>query len=176
MQKAWQWDDFSDPRKLLKLLVEPDKIKIDREPMLAKDVLAGGDLPPLSLADRLTLLLFQYGLTFDPSEDGSKIVLGPIPGEVLLTRLYPGGDDPRAKTLDLRTRFPQAKITLEGDRIRVSALAEEHDRISGKKATSENDIIAGSDADEAARHGQKVEKRERGGTNRTDEAEIHRSR
>ncbi len=62
--KRIAWDDFATPRGLLEKLAEENGLEIVALDLVPHDLWAGCDLPPISLADRFTLILVQYDLTF----------------------------------------------------------------------------------------------------------------
>jgi hypothetical protein len=78
-QKALAWDDFASPRELLEGLARQNGLAIINPGLMPHDLWAAADLPPLSLADRLTLVAFQFELGIRPSADGSRLELFPLP-------------------------------------------------------------------------------------------------
>lgn len=76
------WPDFSEPRELLRQLARRSRIEIDGLERVPHDLWAAADLPPLSLIDRLTLIVAQFDLTFKISPDGRRVTLVPLPGNV----------------------------------------------------------------------------------------------
>ena len=51
--------------------------------------MGAADLPPISLADRLSLILCQFDLTFEMAADGQSIRLVPMPEKPIIERTYP---------------------------------------------------------------------------------------
>jgi hypothetical protein len=88
------WKDLDSPRDLLSGLAEQnglDIVNLDRVP---HDLWAAGSYPSMSLADRLTLILHQFDLTFQVAADARRVAIGPLPQDVALVREYPGGPKP----------------------------------------------------------------------------------
>ncbi|MBN1395653.1 MAG: STN domain-containing protein [Pirellulales bacterium] len=75
----FRWDDLAEPRSLIEQLARDNGLIIERLDLLPHDLWAAADLPPLSLADRLTLIAFQYDLTLRISSDGRRLELVPLP-------------------------------------------------------------------------------------------------
>ena len=126
------WNDFATPRELLGRLARESGFQLrllglDRVP---HDLWAAAELPSLSLIDRLTLVAIQFGLTFEISPDGRTVTLVPVPAEVGLVRSYPGGRTPKATAQRLAAIVPHAQVKVVGDRVYVTGLLEEHERLS----------------------------------------------
>jgi hypothetical protein len=73
------WDDFAEPRKLIGWLARHNGLTPEGVDALPHDLWAAADLPPMTLVERLTLLLAPFGRTFTVSPDGRRLVLSPIP-------------------------------------------------------------------------------------------------
>ncbi len=78
-----RWDDLSEPRELVAQLIAQSGFRADGLDRIPHDLWAGAELPPLSLVERLTLLLIQFDLTFAISPDGQTITLAPLPEKLL---------------------------------------------------------------------------------------------
>ncbi len=130
LPKRFGWDDFATPRELLAELAEQGGLEIEGAHRVPHDLWAAADLPPLSLVDRLTLILVQFDLTFQLSGDAKTLGLVPLPDEVALTRGYPGGPDPKATAKKYAALVPQARIKVVDGQVYVSGLLEAHERLS----------------------------------------------
>lgn len=127
--EPFAWEDFATPRGVLQQLAQDHGLQIVDLERVPHDLWPAADLPPMTLVDRLTLVLEQFGLTFEVSGDGSRIRLVPIPGDVSIVRHYPGGS--RAKELVEKWRHiaPECRFEVVADRIHVKGLLEDHERI-----------------------------------------------
>ena len=85
-RKKLAWPDFSTPRDLLLQLGREGGLTLLNPERIPHDLWAAADLPPLSLADRLTLVAVQFDLTFRVTADGRRIELVPIPKDGAETR------------------------------------------------------------------------------------------
>lgn len=124
------WDDFATPRDLIGQLAEQNGLEIRAADRVPHDLWAAADLPPLSLVDRLTLILIQFELTFRVESVGKTVTLVPLPDEVALTRSYPGGPEPQATAEKYALLVPEARIELSSGQVRVTGLLEAHERIA----------------------------------------------
>jgi len=87
--KRMKWNDFATPRELFARLGKEAGVEIVGLERVPHDLWAAADLPPLSLADRLTLLAIQFDLTFEASPVGDSITLVPMPDDLAPARGYP---------------------------------------------------------------------------------------
>jgi hypothetical protein len=124
------WDDFATPRDLLAQLAEQNGLQITRADLVPHDLWAAADLPPLSLVDRLTLILVQFDLTFQVARDGKSVNLVAVPERVALTRGYPGGPEPQATAERFALLVPEAQIKVVGEEVYVTGLLEAHEQIT----------------------------------------------
>ena len=73
------WEELATPRDLLQQLGQQNGIQIAGLERLPHDLWAAADLPPLSLAERLTLIAAQFDLTFQIAVGGTRLNLAPVP-------------------------------------------------------------------------------------------------
>lgn len=127
------WDDLTTPKELLEDLAQENRFTIADLELVPHDLWAGIDLPPMTLIDRLTLILVQFDLTFNVSANGKTVTLLPIPEEVTLVRSYPGGSDPKTTARRFAALAPKAQVEVVDGRISVSGLLEDHERIKSPR-------------------------------------------
>lgn len=120
------WDDLETPRDVLATATAAEGISIENPQLVPHDLLAGGKLPPLPTATRLSLLLCQFGLTFRLADSaGQKIRLEPIPERPRLVRLLTAGTKPQDRLKTWAELAPQAGLKVVGRQIEATATAEE---------------------------------------------------
>jgi hypothetical protein len=124
------WDDLATPRDLLAQLAADNDLRIAAIEQIPHDVWAGTDLPPLSLVERLTLLLGQFDLTFAVDALGDRITLEPVPADAALVRSYLVPGDPRQTAARWAALLPAAAVQVAGNRIVVRARVEEHEQLA----------------------------------------------
>jgi hypothetical protein len=135
-----KWPDAMSPRDLLTNLGRENKVEIDSTNLLPHDLWAAGDLPALSLPERLTLLLAQFDLTFEIAADGRSVSLTPMPADPKIERNYtvPAAGQDIANRLRENGLLTSAEITQTGAKLLVRARQEDHDVIkellSGRQA------------------------------------------
>lgn len=133
--KAIAWEDFSQPRAILEILAKENGIKISGLEKIPHDLWASADLPPISLAERITLILVQYDLTFSISSDGKQIEIGSLPEDIRLERSYPGEKKPNETAKRFSELLPHAEVKVVGDKVSVKGSLEDHERITAPRTT-----------------------------------------
>jgi hypothetical protein len=121
------WDDLAEPRQLLADLAAEAEVRIIGEEKIPHDLWRASDLPPLTWIDRVTLLAAQFDLTFHVDKSGQKVELLPAPAKVVLSRTYLAGRETDELAKRWAEALPQAKIAVEGNKIRLDGLLEDHE-------------------------------------------------
>jgi hypothetical protein len=129
-KKAWAWEALSTPKNLLQQLAAEADIEIENFDRLPHDLWPAGDLPAMTLTDRITLVLAGFDLSFDIGGDGSTIRLVQMPESVSLERLYtPRGSLATAAT-KVTNNFPDVTIERAERQLKVSGSYEDHQLIA----------------------------------------------
>jgi hypothetical protein len=76
------------------------------------------------------LIANQFDLTVKISPDGRRAELTPVPDRVEISRSYPAEKEPQVLAKKFAALAPQARIQMNGDKIVVSGLLEDHERIA----------------------------------------------
>ncbi len=130
LRRPTQWPELSIPRELLQTAADEGGCTIEGLDTIPHDLWPAANFPPLTLVERLTLMLAGFDRTFEYARDGRVIRLTPLPERSALQREYtPRGDVSRAAT-DLTRRFPNANIQRTGVKLAITGSAEDHDAIS----------------------------------------------
>ncbi len=123
------WKDFDRPRDILKQQVADKlKIEIDGLEKLPHDLWAGSSLTQVTATEALSLLLIQFGATFEFVPDRSVVRIVPIPDRVAIERTYPLPNDQVVATA--RERFADAEINIGGANLIVQATVEQQAEIA----------------------------------------------
>jgi hypothetical protein len=125
------WDDFAQPRDILRGLAAASGIEITGLEQVPHDLWGAVDLPPLTFVDRVTLIAAQFDLTFRVVRDGQAVDLVPIPEDMAIVRRYPGGKNPEQLAEQWSTLVPEAQVKVLGRDVYVRGLLEDHERLSG---------------------------------------------
>lgn len=128
------WGDLAEPRQLLVELAERHHLTVENPEAVPHDLWPAVDLPPLELADQLTLLLVGFDLTFELSSDGTRIRLVPLPADTQYEQAYMPRGDAAQTAAALKRDFPGIAVRREGSRLIVRAGPQEHDRIAERLA------------------------------------------
>lgn len=127
--KPLAWDDFSQPREIVARMGKESRLTIAGLERIPYDLWAAADLPPMTLAERLSLVAVQYDLTFNIAPGGKKIELVPIPEDVRIARHYPGGPNPADAARRIVELAPHAEVSVDGGKVVVRGMLEDHERI-----------------------------------------------
>jgi hypothetical protein len=138
--KPWRWEALTAPRDLITELAHESGIEIAGLQQIPADLWAAADLPPTSLSDRLTLILAQFDLTFEPAADGLSLRLLPLPEKPALERTYTVVGSPSDVVNNLRQQklLSDADIRVAGNKIVVRGRQEDQETV--------NDLLAGRGA------------------------------
>ena len=143
--RAWQWDDFAEPRALVEQLADEARVEIIGIDKIPHDLWPTADLPPLAWTDRMTLVVNEFDLTFRFNEDGRKIELIAAPESAVLERTYPGGRNPQELAERWRRQAPEAEIKVEGDKVVVRGRAEDHEALTAAKPRPQTPAAGGTE-------------------------------
>ena len=88
------WQDLESPLEIVQKIAAERNLRVQSAERLPHDLWAANDLPAISLAEALTLVLIQYDLTFRMDPAGTSLELIPIPEKVAIEKKWPL---PRAK-------------------------------------------------------------------------------
>lgn len=127
--RATQWDELSTPHELVEQAAREYEIRFVNLEMLPHDLWPAGELPAMGFAERMTLLLAGFDLTFEVSPDGTAARLLPMPETVSLVKTYDVGGKVNAAE-KINELFPDARLQKQANRLEVAAVAETHRQIS----------------------------------------------
>jgi hypothetical protein len=126
----WEWKRMTTPISLLGELETAYGVKIVGKDKMPHDLWPAVQLPPLGFAEKLSLVLAGFGVTFELSPDGGTARLVPLPKQSTLTKTYPAGANAAQLAEQFAAQFPQAKIRAQGRDLAVEGPYEVHDAIA----------------------------------------------
>jgi hypothetical protein len=119
-----RWPELTTPRDLIQHLAGEAGLHVEGLEQIPHDLWPEADLPPLTFAQSLSLILAGFALTFDYAPDGSAVHLKPMPAKASITRRIPLRGSPAAVGAEIRRRFPDARFTIEAGNIVVDSTVE----------------------------------------------------
>jgi hypothetical protein len=126
---AMQWKELAQPRQVLEELGSQAGEKFENMDAVPFDLWPAVNLPPLPWADRVTLLLTGFGLTFKLDERAAVASLIPAPTSPLIENRYTPRGGASELAAQLHRVMPDAQIQVENNQLIVAARQEDHDKI-----------------------------------------------
>jgi len=123
------WPDFTVPRELLAQLGEEIGWKIIGLERIPHDLWAGAELPPITLFEKLGLLLAQFDLRPIPEPKAREIYLEPLDPALRWRRIYSLSPTQQTTVQTLSRIIPQAEVTVRGNQLAVLGTWSEHERV-----------------------------------------------
>ncbi|TWT37846.1 hypothetical protein KOR34_28100 [Posidoniimonas corsicana] len=124
------WPRLTEPRGLIESLLDGHGLRLQNPETLPLDVWDQGRLPPMTLSDRLTLLLIGFDLVWQASDAPRAIRLAPAPRSPSISKRY---NLPKRVAWDERAfqdAFPSAVVQRRGNRVELTARVEAHERLA----------------------------------------------
>ena len=125
----WNWPMLAEPRQLLLDLAGEQGLVIANPDLIPHDLWPAVDLPPLELADRLTLLLVGFDLTFERDGASNRLKLVPLPTDAEYEQSYPLAGDADELVSALKRDHPKLMLRRDGNRLIVRGKYADHQRI-----------------------------------------------
>ena len=129
-KKSFVWQDFDRPRDILKQVADKFQIEIDGLDKLPHDLWAAASLPQVTANEALSLLLVQFGSTFEFVPDRAAIRIVPIPQRVLIERTHAVPANSPVTVQAAREQFADAEIDQSGAKWVVRGTVEQQAEIA----------------------------------------------
>lgn len=126
---AWSVPMLGEPRELIRQLAQEAGATIQNPEAIPHDVWPAIPLPPLTLADRMTLVLAGFDLTFEQSADGATIRIVSMPASIEYEQSYAWRGQNQSLAAQLTKKFPEMKIVAVEDKVIVTGKYETHELI-----------------------------------------------
>ncbi|QDU26134.1 hypothetical protein ETAA8_12080 [Anatilimnocola aggregata] len=120
---------LAEPRELMRELAQQAGATLVNPEAIPHDLWPAKMLPPLTLADRMTLILAGFDLTFETSADGSSLRIVPAPDKVDYEEKYSWRSANGSLASQLMKKFPELKIRQTTDGVVVIGKYEDHELI-----------------------------------------------
>ena len=129
-RRTFVWQDFDCPRDILQQVAVKFQIEIDGLDKLPHDVWAAASLPQVTATEALSLLLVQFGSTFEFVPDRAAIRIVPVPQRVLIERTHTVPANSPVTVDAVREQFADSEIERSGSKLVVRGTVEQHVEIA----------------------------------------------
>lgn len=128
VQRTLTWIDFDHPRDLLHQLEVRHQIEIEKLDQVPHDLWAANSLPQVNAIEALSLLLIQFGSTFEFLPDRPALRIIPLQEEEAVVEVTHSLPVNAAEKIirELQGKFRTAKIEQDGLKVMIRATAEQH--------------------------------------------------
>ncbi len=147
-RRAWGWPRLAEPRQILTQLASTHGLEIKNEQALPYDLWRGESLPPMTLPEKLTLLLSGFQMSYGLDQDG-KVLLTRFPSAVAIKRSYTLPNDQSLQDR-IHGEFPQAHIEIDGRQLVMESTIEDHWRVAEMLGTRTRPLASSADSAETS--------------------------
>lgn len=123
--KTFVWQELERPRDMLKEVADKFKIEIDGLEKLPHDLWTKTSLPQVTATEALSLLLVQFGSTFEFVPNRTAIRIVPIPERVFVERSYPVLANSPVILDAARKQFPDVELEQSGAKLIARGTVEQ---------------------------------------------------
>ena len=125
------WAELDEPKLILDGYARAVGVRITNPDLIPHDVWAQCSLPRMAFAEIATIVLNQFDLEFQLSDDGRSVTLKTIdPHETFDHRYSPGKKFQAAATGLWKKQFPEITVNWSGSVATANATLEQHGRLN----------------------------------------------
>ena len=125
-RRAMKWDILAKPQTILQELADEANVRIENLGVIPHDLWPARQTPPMSLLERLDVVLAGFGKTFRIAADGSSLTIIDIPTQVRITKTYSPKQSMTQVTAAIRRMFPNVNMKTEERQLLISGRYEDH--------------------------------------------------
>jgi hypothetical protein len=127
-RRQWSWTTATEPRHLLDQLSKEAGVSFAGVAFMPHDLWPAVDLPPLTWADRLSILLAGFDLTFRCDPNGRTVQLVPLQEEPVYSRDYPHTLT-TSRLQEVLQQFPGAEFQQHDDKVIFRGTESQHAKL-----------------------------------------------
>ena len=129
-KKTFHYQDLETPAEILKQITDAYQITLSDPKRIPHDLWANGSLTAVNANQALSLILIQFGFTYQWGQQGRQIQLEPVPDIVTMKKTYlPRKSSVAALVTQLEQAFPELTVVPSGKTVTVQASHELHEKI-----------------------------------------------
>lgn len=123
------WPKLSLPSAVVKEMLSTAAINVSGDSLIPYDLWPAGNLPELTVAQTLGLLLIGFDLTYSIDEDGAGLKIVPLERPVKMSREYPLSKRQESTLGQLEQRIPNASLRTARGFVVVDGSWQDHQEI-----------------------------------------------
>jgi len=124
------WNDLDEPRHILQATAQRYGLAVEGLQQIPHDLWHEATLPEVNAPEAMSLILNQFELTFEWSDDGTSIRVVPIPKAVFIELRYtPSEMTPDEAARRCRTAIPRLVCEATASEVIVRGTVEQHEVI-----------------------------------------------
>jgi hypothetical protein len=124
-----EWPRLSEPREILTAWLENAGVRLANPDVLSHDLWNAKTLPPLSLVDKVVLLLVGFDQACEILPNGQSCLIVPIRRPVVITKSYETGRRTREFLAEFKEN-PTVSINRKGNGVAVTGRWEDHEHVA----------------------------------------------
>ena len=129
-RRTIHWNDLDAPADLIADIADKYELTINGLDQIPHDLWAGATLPKVTAWQALSLILIQFDLTFEWTEDAKGIRLTAVPDNPAFVKKYrPRRQSARAAVQVWSQRYPELRLEVQDDQVVVYGTVEQHEAI-----------------------------------------------
>jgi hypothetical protein len=123
------WPELATPRDLIQQVGESYGVQVEGFERIPHDLWPAVDLPRMTFAQQMTLLLVGFNLTFAFQNSGQQIQLIPLPDRAVVRRDYALRSNVSKTVNEMQRQLPNVRFAVRSGRLLAEATVEEHEVI-----------------------------------------------
>ncbi|HEY3964874.1 MAG TPA: STN domain-containing protein [Planctomycetaceae bacterium] len=129
--KPFRWDDLDRPADVVRRIAEEYRLEVQGVDQIPHDLWAAAALPDAAPVEALSLVLAQFDLSFQWTDETRGVRLEPVPERVAIEKPHdpPRGMSPADAVIRWQEEIPGLEARGEGNKVIVSGTEELHELV-----------------------------------------------
>ena len=130
-EREFSWDDLETPREIVDRIAGDWDLAIENAEVIPHDLWAAGSAAGVDVVQVLSLVLGQFGLSFEFQSGAKTIAIVPLPDRVIVEQTHRPQEMSLAAAAEVVSReWPEATVRRQRSTLQVTASMLEHEAIA----------------------------------------------